>query len=108
MTFNEDPEWFRRIADSLPLGAKLENQITQKGLIYRQEKKGMFGLSKTITYPSHDPAVPMNLFETERAVMLHAAKPDPQTAAIIFMATGMGAHRPWKLSLDENKRYCSI
>ena len=102
---HDDPEWFRGIADALPLGAKLENQITQKGLIFRQEKKGLFGLSKTITYPFHDPAVPMNLFETERAVMLHGAKPDPKTAALIFMATSVGAPRPWKLSRQENNRY---
>lgn len=102
---HNDPEWFGRIADALPLGAKLENQITQKGLIYRQEKKGLFGLSKTITYPFHDPAVPLNLFETERAVMLHGARPDPKTAALIFMATSVGAPRPWKLSQKEHRKY---
>ncbi|MFZ0544065.1 MAG: GPP34 family phosphoprotein [Candidatus Promineifilaceae bacterium] len=102
---HNDPNWFQKIVDALPLGASLESAITQKGLINRQEKKAMFGLSKTVTYPFNDPSVPVSLFEGERAIMLHGARPDPKTAAIIFMASCWGASRPWKLSRQENKQY---
>ena len=37
--------------------------------------------------------------------MLHGAKPDPKTAAQIFMAYCWSAARPWDLSRKENKAY---
>jgi hypothetical protein len=35
----EDPEWFRKIADKLPLGANLFQQLISKNIIYAQEKR---------------------------------------------------------------------
>jgi hypothetical protein len=100
-----DPEWFRHFAEVLPLGTKLFQQLSDKGIFYRQEKKGFLGLSKTVTFPFRDPGLPTTLFENERAIMLHSAKPDPQTATQIFMAYCWGTDRPWKLSRQEEKQY---
>lgn len=100
-----DPEWFRHIVAALLLGAKLYQQLSERGIFYLQEKKGFMGLSKTITYPFRDPSLPVTLFENERAVMLHGAKPDPQTACQIFMAYCWGSARPGKLSRQEEKQY---
>jgi hypothetical protein len=102
---HDDPEWFQQIAEKLSLGARLFHQIMEKVLVYRHEKKGLLGLSKTIIYPFHDPAVRVALFEPERGIMLHGARPDPITATIIFMAYCWGALRPWKLSRQEENVY---
>jgi hypothetical protein len=101
----EDSEWFRQIADKLPLGANLFQQLISKNIIYAQEKKGFLGLSKTLAYPFRDPTMLTTLFETERAIMLHNATPNPYTATQIFMAYCWGAEFPWKLSRQENKQY---
>jgi hypothetical protein len=101
----EDPEWFSRIVDRLPLGARLFNQLMEKIIIYRHEKKGLLGLSKKVLYPFHNTGIRDAIFETERAAMLHAANPDKKTAAIIFMASCWGAPRPWKLTRQENSLY---
>lgn len=102
---HDNPEWFHQIADKLSLGARLFHQIMEKVIVYRHEKKGLLGLSKTIIYPFHNPTVRTALFEPERAAMLHGARPDPITATIIFMAYGWGTPRPWKLSRQEEKVY---
>jgi hypothetical protein len=102
---HDDPEWFQQIVHAISLGEKLVRQLLDKGIIYRQEKKGFMGLSKTITFPFRDPTLPLSLFESERAVMLHGAKPDRLTAAQIFMAYCWGTVRPWDLSRQEDKLY---
>lgn len=101
----EDPLWFSQIAERLPMGNRLFNQLMEKLVIHRQEKKVLMGLSKIVTYPFHNPAVRETLFEPERAAMLHAANPDKYTASVIFMAYCWGAARPWKLSRNENNLY---
>jgi hypothetical protein len=82
----EDPEWFRKIADKLPLGANLFQQLISKNIIYAQEKKGFLGLAKTSTYPIREPSLPATLFESERAVRLPNDSPDPDTATPRVMA----------------------
>jgi hypothetical protein len=102
---HKNPEWFLQVADKLSFGAQLLQQFTQKGLIYRQEKKGLFGLSKSESYHFYDRSLPAKLFEPERTVMLLGAGPDPETAVLTFMAGSWGAPRPWKLSNKEHQQY---
>jgi hypothetical protein len=101
----EDPLWFYQIVERLPMGKRLFNQLMEKIIIHRQEKKALLGLSKKVLYPFHNPAVREALFEPERAAMLHAANPDKYTASTIFMAYCLGAPRPWKLSRNETNVY---
>jgi hypothetical protein len=101
----ENPEWFAVVANHLPFGSRLIDRLLQKGILHQVEKRGFMGLSKTVLYPFREPALAQMLFETERAVMIHGSKPDPRTAALIFMAYTWPCERPWELSRQESKAY---
>lgn len=99
-----NPEWVDPIAQRLPSAHRLFGRLLEKGILRREEKRALFGLSRSIIYPL-DPATAQQLIERVLNVMVRGAKPDPHSAALLFM-TGVWGHSDFvELSGKEKKAY---
>ena len=98
----DDPEWIGPIAQQLPPGGRLLDQLLNTGILHREEKRGLFGLSRSVIYLLA-PDVAQQLLDRQLNVMLHGAKPDPHTAALLLMAGAWGHDALVKLSGKEKK-----
>ena len=97
-----NPEWVAPIAQKLPAGHYLFERLLDKGILHREEKRARFGLSRSVIYPLA-PGVAQQLIEREMNVMVRGEKPDPHTAALLFMAGVWGRSDLVKLSGKEKK-----
>lgn len=100
----DDPEWIKPIIQKLPSGGRLLAQLLALSILHREEKRGLFGLSRSVVYVP-DPTVVQQLVDRRLSVMLHGARPDPHTAALLFMAGAWGHEDMVKLSGKEKRRW---
>jgi hypothetical protein len=97
-------DWILPIAKKLPIGHHLFAGLLEKGVLSRKEERAMFGLSRSTIYPVASGVIEQ-LIERERQVMVNNAKPDPHTAALLFMAGVWGRGHLGQLSGQEKKTY---
>jgi hypothetical protein len=97
-------DWILSIAEKLPIGHQLFAGLLDKGILSREEERTLFGLSRSTIYPVASGII-QQLIERERQVMVDNAKPDPHTAALLFMASVWGRGGLGKLAGKEKKAY---
>ena len=97
-------DWVKHIGRKIPLGHRVLDNLVEKGILSREEKSAMFGLSRSIIFPVKA-GVMDQLMEREQKVMVHGAKPDPHTAALLFMAGVWNNTSLSKLSGQDKKAH---
>jgi hypothetical protein len=98
-------DWILPIAKKAPVGHRVLAGLLKKGVLSRAEERTMFGLSHSVIYLPKAEVV-QDITERERKVMLHQAKPDLQTATLLFMTSAWGgAAILGKLAGKEKKNY---
>jgi hypothetical protein len=98
-------DWIVSIATKLPMGHQVFAGLLDKGILRREEERTMFGLSRSTIYPLAAGVI-QQLTERQLNVMVHNAKPDPHTAALLFMVSVWGGSGMLgKLTGKEKKVY---
>jgi hypothetical protein len=97
-------DWILPIAKNLPIGHRIFTGLLDQGILSQKEERTMFGLSRSTIYPVASGVI-QQLIERERDVMVNNAKPDPHTAALLFMTGVWGRGTIGKLAGNEKKTY---
>lgn len=96
--------WILPVIQKATIGHRVLARLHERGILSRAEERAMFGLSRSTIYPL-DAAVVQDLTQRQRAVMVNGAKPDLQTATLLFLVSVWSGITMFSLSGKEKKAY---